>query len=1025
MGNRTVSSVFVGRQPETTRLRCAFERAAAGRPGAVVLGGEAGVGKSRLIEEFTAGLDATVAYGACIEMDGEGIPFAPFTAVLRDLHRTGLLALEDWEAAQLGRLLPELAAAPAARAEDEYVRSRVFEAVGSALVRAGAGRPLVVVVDDLHWADRASRELFGFLARTLNHGPVLLLGAFRDDELHRGHPLRQFLAELDRARRVERIDLGRLDRAQTAAQLTGILGATPSAEVVDEVYRRAEGNAFFTEEVACGVARGGCFDLSWTLRDLLMARVERLPEPTQRLLRVLAAAVPPAQAGLVAAVTGLGGAEVTETLRPAFAANILAYEDGAEYGEVGYSFRHALMREVIRDELLPGEDVRLYLQLAELLEADPAMVPAGRVDSELAHYWYRANVVDKALPAALRAAETANAMNAHADELSLLKRALMLWDRVPHEPGAQPDEAYLLYRAGLAASRAGRSERSLAFAQAGLALVSETERPTLAAHLLDLSARQLRDLGRGDGLAEQRRAVALVPCATDRAKRGFLLSGLGISLCLQGYLSEGAQTLEEAIELSSHSSDDTDKTYSLASYGSALVRLGRIDEGLAILAETRRMSVGTDCASATDGRVAIHLSDCLAYLGRYTQSAEEARHGLSRERHSTRIQCGMLYGNLAEALVELGSWSEAAYQVQNGLDQNPAGVHELSLLCLRAHLAILLGDFDRAERDLAGARQAGGQTRERQYLIPMLVTTAQLAAARGRVAPVRAALDTILADSLMRGDERFVWPLLAISAQAEADAMTTADGEDRRTCVERVQLIRESADQVVRQVPVHEMWGRLVAAELARATVNAMVGAQIDAAEAEKAERESSSAAWRDLAEFADANEGPVAVRAYVRFRQAHALVTEGARGGAIAALALGRDLATADGPARIGDEREEVAGLSVERTDDGNCTRLRLEPLLTQMDALAKAARLTPAGSSAVAVAAGPVLTARELEVLRLVTEGLSNGQIAARLYIATKTVSVHVSNILAKLGVSSRTEAAALAHRSGLLAEAGTRAA
>lgn len=292
MGNRSVSSIFVARHPETAQLRSAYQRAAAGRPGAVVIGGEAGVGKSRLIEEFAAGLDATVAYGACIEMDGEGIPFAPFTAVLRELARAGRLPLDGWEAAELGRLLPELALTPAASSDDDFVRTRVFEAVGSALTRAALDRPLVVVVDDLHWADRASRDLFGFLARTVNHGRVLLIGAFRDDELHRGHPLRPFLAELDRARRAERIDLGRFDRAQTAAQLAGILAAVPSAEVVDEVYSRAEGNAFFTEEVACGVARGGCFDLSWTLRDLLMARVERLPEPTQRLLRILSAAVP-------------------------------------------------------------------------------------------------------------------------------------------------------------------------------------------------------------------------------------------------------------------------------------------------------------------------------------------------------------------------------------------------------------------------------------------------------------------------------------------------------------------------------------------------------------------------------------------------------------------------------------------------------------------------------------------------------------------------------------------------------------
>ena len=1004
MGNRSVSSVFVGRQPETALLRSAFERAAAGRPGAVVVGGEAGVGKSRLIEEFAAGLDATVVYGACIELDGEGVPFAPFTAVLRELFRAGLLALDGWEAAELGRLLPELAAAPAGRAEEEYVRTRVFEAVGSALVRAAAARPLVVVVDDLHWADRASRDLFGFLARTLGHGAVLLVGAFRDDELHRGHPLRQFLAELDRARRVERVDLGRFDRAQTAAQLAGILGAAPTAEVLDEVYCRAEGNAFFTEEVACGVARGGCFDLSWTLRDLLMARVERLPEPTQRLLRVLAAAVPPAQAGLVAAVTGMCGTDVTETLRPAFAANILAVEEHGGWGATGFGFRHALMREVIRDELLPGEDVRLYLHLAELLEADPTLVPADRLDTELAHYWYRANVVDKALPAALRAAETANDMRAYSDELALLKRALTLWDRVPHEPGEQPDEPYLLYRAALAASRAGLSERSLAFTHAGLAKVDEAERPSLAAHLLDLQAKQLRDLGRGDGLAEQRRAVGLVPCEADPGKRGFLLAALATSLILQGQLGEGARFLEEAIDLSGRSGDAADQIYAKVSYGGVLVRLGRIDEGLEILAEARKAGAALTCTPSLDARVAIYFSDSLGYLGRFTESAEQARYGLEHSRHSTRIQRAMLHGNLADALTARGCWSQALAQVQRGLDLNPPGVHELSLRCLRASLAALLGDLGTAERELVAARRAGGQTRERQYLIPIQLTTAHLAASRGRIAPVRAALDAVLADGLMPGDERFVWPLLAVSAQAEADSASAGNGAGE-VDEARLDLIRQTASTLEKRVPLQELWSRLVEAELARAQATA------------------SAELWRELSEFADEHEGPVFVRAYLRYRQAHALVAEGSRGPAAKALALGRALAEADGEAlRIGTPNgQDNEGDHDPASENG----LRLEPLLALMDALAKAGRLTVTAAATVSSDSGPALTTRELEVLRLVAEGLSNGQIAAQLFIATKTVSVHVSNILAKLGVSSRTEAAAFAHRTGLLEQAPVRVA
>ena len=286
---RSVSPIFVGRQYELARLRAAFARSAAGEPQTVLVGGEAGIGKTRLVEEFCSRLDAVVAVGACIELgSGDGVPFAPFVAALRSLDGRGLIDRESWEGRELARILPELGEAPARRQEDDYASVRLFEAVQAALLKASAGRPLVLVADDLHWADRASRELFGYLARVSRGGSVLMVGTFRSDELHRGHPLRPFLAGLDRVRGVERLELERFDRAQTALQLRGILGEAPAPEVVEEVYCRAEGNAFFTEEVACGVAEGGGLELSWSLRDLLMARVEKLPELTQRLLRLLA-----------------------------------------------------------------------------------------------------------------------------------------------------------------------------------------------------------------------------------------------------------------------------------------------------------------------------------------------------------------------------------------------------------------------------------------------------------------------------------------------------------------------------------------------------------------------------------------------------------------------------------------------------------------------------------------------------------------------------------------------------------------
>ncbi|HEU5332211.1 MAG TPA: AAA family ATPase [Actinocrinis sp.] len=974
VASRSVSPIFVGRQFELARLRSAFSRAAAGEPQTVLVGGEAGIGKSRLVDEFAGRLDATVVAGACIELGGDGVPFAPFAAVLRALDARGLIDRDAWAGQEIARILPELGDAPPVRNGDEYARIRLFEAVQAALLRACADRPLVVVVDDLHWADRASRELFGYLARVLRGGSVLLIGTYRDDELHRGHPLRPFLAELDRVRGVERLELTRFDRSQTGLQLRGILGQVPAPEVVEEVFCRAEGNPFFTEEVACGVAACAGPELSWSLRDLLMARVERLPDLTQRLLRLLASAVQPASPPLIAAVAGLGEDELTDALRPAFAANILVAGERETY-----RFRHALMREVVHGELLPGEHVRIYLKLAEALEADRELVTADCLEAELAHYWYRAHVPEKALAAALLAAEAANVQYAFSDELAMLERALELWNRVPHEPGAQPDDVYLMYRASLAAGRSGATERGLAFADAGLAAIDEAQRPSLAAHLLDQRAKHLRTLGRGSGAEEQRRGIGLLRGDDHAAKRGFLLSGLAATLCLHGQLTEALAAADEAIALSERSGDPCDALYARSQRASILANSGRYEEGIELQREIRRQAAAVGRTPSLLARVDIALSCELYDVGRYREAVDVARTGLAELVPCNRIQDGLLRNNLAEPLIALGEWDEAARHIDEAIDLNLPGVHDLGLLRIRADLEVLRGRYDEAQADLDAARRRGGsKTGEPQYVIPLHRAVAGLAAARGRIGEARSALAAVLDRGVKEGDERFLWEMLALVARAEADHALRGIGPDQGSMAER---IREVAAGLPRWAPQHDLYTDLVAAELDRGE-SAVGGPDVPRR-------------WSALADLAEAELAPVHLRAYLKYRLAEAAAVSGERELAAAAAAQARALAEP----------------------------LGAKPLLEGIDALVRAARLLlggiaqsgePVGPAAGAAgSAGLGLTPRELDVLRLVTDGLSNGQIGAKLFIATKTVSVHVSNILAKLGVASRTEAAAVAHR------------
>jgi len=1183
VSSRSVSPIFVGRQEELARLRSAFARTAAGEPQTVLIGGEAGIGKSRLVEEFTARLDAIVAVGACIELgNGEGVPFGPFAAALRSLDSRGLIDRESWEGRELARILPELGEAPARRQqEDEYARIRLFEAVQAALLKACAERPLVLVVDDLHWADRASRELFGYLARVSRGGSVLTIGTYRADELHRGHPLRPFLAGLDRVRGLERLELERFDRAQTALQLRGILGREPEPSVVEEVFCRAEGNAFFTEEVACGVAAAGgaAPELSWSLRDLLMARVERLPELTQRLLRLLASAVQPAHPALIAAVAGLSEDELTEALRPAFTANVLVAGERDTY-----RFRHALMREVVHGELLPGEHTRIYLRLAEALDETPTLVSADCFDVELAHYWYRAHVPDKALTAALFAAEAARTRYAFADELAMFERALELWDQVPHDPDAKPDDIYLMYRASMAAGRAGAADRGLAFADAGLAAIDETVRPSLAAHLLDQRGKHQRTLGRGSGIDDQLQAIELLRDEKYAVKRGYMLTGLASTLCMHGRLSEALVAVDEAIELCARSDDPCDGLSAKSIRAMILSNGGRIEEGLALHRACRDEAARLGPTPTLMPRIDICLSSELYEVGRFEEAAQVARGGLDSMIPCNPVQSGMLRNNLAEPLIALGEWDEAARLIDDAIDLNLPGVHDLGLLRLRADLHILRGEYELAQVDLDTARRRGGsKTGEPQYVIPLHRAVAGLAAARGRIDQVRMALGTVLDGGVREGDERFLWEMLALVARAEADRAVDAGRRDPDSVTARIARI---AAELPVHTPLQNLFARLVAAEARRELV----------------ETSQDPADWLELVAAADEAVAPVHLRAYLRFRLAEASAVRGERADAAEAArqaralieplgarpllsqieslvraarlalrpvpdpaarpsttAFGRPNAASRGTERAsGDRASERApgGRAAEaisrfgsRPDPGANTNTNTGANAnanlnanTSVSASADARGRSGAGSAAVSLAgsaateaagatgtaeAGSVpgaghdtstggstdtglgasaglgtgtglgagageaplyedagarpgagiasrtgarpatptaphlgaaggaspaggaddadfgaaahtpgsgsgrsagvgagsrsgpnvgdlgLTRRELDVLRLVADGLSNGQIGARLYISTKTVSVHVSNILAKLGVSSRTEAAAVAHR------------
>jgi len=438
MAGSAATSRFVGRAVELGRLEAAFGYVGGGEPVTLCVGGEAGVGKTRLVTQFADQARESggrVLLGGCIELAEASLPYAPIVEALRGLSRglkpADLDDLVGQGRPTLARLLPEFGqdegSTGTALAVDSSAQARLFEAFLTVVERLADRSPVVLIMEDLHWADRSTLDLLTFLVRNLR-GALLLVLTYRDDELHRRHPLRPFLAGLDRSGRVERLEVSRFDLVETADLLAGILGVRPDDGLVERIYRRSEGNAFFVEELLAATQQSGGRSLPASLENVVLSRVQDLPEDAQAALRLVAAAGAPVEAELLAAVSELPDADLVAGLRAAVAHQVLVPDPGTET----LAFRHALTQEALYAELLPGERARLHARFAqaltehpELATADPRAAPA-----RLAYHWVRAHDPGRALPAAVQAGLQSVAAYGFADAQRQFETALELWDQV-------------------------------------------------------------------------------------------------------------------------------------------------------------------------------------------------------------------------------------------------------------------------------------------------------------------------------------------------------------------------------------------------------------------------------------------------------------------------------------------------------------------------------------------------------------------------------------------------------------------
>ncbi|SEF96773.1 regulatory protein, luxR family [Actinacidiphila yanglinensis] len=984
---QSLSPEFIGRDTELTRLAAVLAAADGGAPQAVLIGGEAGVGKTRLTEEFMAAAGAAgavTAIGGCVEIGAEGLPFAPVSTALRHLYH--LLGAELTQAvagqeAELARLLPELGDSGAGRRDphDEEGRVRLFELTARLLERLGAERTLVVIVEDLHWADRSTRELLAYLFRSVQHSRVLIAATYRSDDIHRRHPLRPFLAETDRLRTVERIELSRFSRDEVRRQLTAILAESPVDAVVDDVFARSDGNPFFVEELACSI-RGDCFTgISDSLRDLLLVRVEQLSESAQRVAKFVAEGGNAVEYRVLAAITGIGEDDLLDALRSAVSANILLPSADGD----GYRFRHSLVREAVGDDLLPGERSRINRRYAEAIEADPSLVRADERAARLASFWYAAHDPAKALPAVLRAAVEARDRHAYAEQYRLLERALELWDAAPAEvrdalrlvdfaeayaplsPAeytsaagtGDPDRPFrfldLLAEVTVAARLGGERERAYTMTKRALRLIEldGDQEPLRAAWFWSQRSRLIEDLGRGDGWEELGRAQELVRGLPASAAHAEVLSHTAGWIMIHNPSEAGIAAAEQAVDLARRTGVRDTEFQARITLGILQADCGDVDGGLAEIEDVLKQLAKLPLPSIT-ARAYGNLASVLEGAGRSGEAVRVARAGqtLVDSRISGPTRAWLLLDE-GESLISLGRLTEAVPRLAEANRLVQTAYLKAGGELLLGHVALTTGDIDAAVTHHAAAAEGLRRDTQPQHQLPLLKLGMQVALAQGRTADAREELARAVRHGFPPGSTRFSWPMMVAGAALDPET------------------VRAGAAELPRPTPLCEAYALLLAAEL-------------DGGE---------PALWAAAEEAFAAEERPLEL-AGIRLRRAEALLAAGGPG------------------AR--DEAGRLLGLA-----DGMAAEAGAAPLGARIAALAQRARLRTTPEDPAETFG---LTARERDVLRLVADGRTNRQIAEELFISPKTASVHVSNILAKLAVSTRTEAAALTHRLQLLPKA-----
>lgn len=970
--------LFVGRTEELDRLADRLVAARRGEPGACLLAGDAGVGKTRLLAEVArraAADGTTVLVGHCVDLGDVGLPYLPFTEILRSVVDLGEAGAE-----LTGRypVLQPLLGVPPAGDPAATVANQLylFDAVAALLGELSAQTPVLLLIEDLHWADQSTRDLLRFLLSRLDRQQLLVVGSYRADDLHRRHPLRPLLAELARLQHVERMHLAPLPDTEIAVLVRSMHSDGLAEDDVSRIVDRAEGNAFYAEQLVQASLDRETDTIPVALVDVLLARLEQLPAAAQRVVRIAAVAGRRVQHGLLSAATGLGEDDLDGALREAVTRHVLTPRE-----DQTYAFRHALLREAAYADLLPGERVRIHALFAELLATGASSTGSA---AELAYHRRESHDLPGALAAALDAAEEAHRLGAPAERLHQLQAALDLWPAVPDAAELTcRDEVSLLLSAANAAGQAGEQQRAIALTRAALDRVDSPADLELTARVRYTLAQNLIavDLDQA-AYAETSAALALLPAEPPSVVRTWVASThVRTAFFVDDY--DGARrAAEEALAAAETLGMD-------AAWADTMISLARMDQ---------------------------HQPDDTIATTRLEQAYERARRAGDPD-----VEIRASY-SLALLRYEVGDLAGALRGVDGGVQRASAvGLTWSSYAAAMRHLQVVVryvaGDWDGSLRaaDLSGT----GAPASAEY-----VATAGLFVALGRGTPG-------LAERLT--EERRVardHPLRMLTAGSCAVDLASWTEPERA-----VPLAEETVEVVSR------LWGfgelgyvrvlALALGALADLAKSARIVGDRGAAAAAVEQADRQVGRVREIVSASAYGQGQLGVEAAAWLARAEAEWSraQGSRDpepwwAVVDAFGYGHVYEQARSRWRLAevllaaDDRRAAADEA--RAAHEVAHRLGAQPLIQAVVALVRRGRLDVRLPGAVGEPTSSPFTPREREVLALLSQGRTNAQIGRELYISGKTASVHVSNILAKLGASGRTEAVAIAHRRGLVGEA-----